>query len=53
VKPLSVAVIGTGHLGSLHAKMFSQIGSAVLTGVFDVVAERAAAIASEVGTKAF
>ena len=53
MKPLSVAVIGTGHLGSLHAKMFSQIGSAVLTGVFDVVAERAAAIASEVGTKAF
>ena len=53
MKPLSVAVIGTGHLGSLHAKMFSQIGSAVLMGVFDIVAERAAAIASEVGTKAF
>lgn len=53
MKPLSVAVIGTGHLGSLHAKMFSQIESAELTGVFDVLSDKAASVASEVGTKVF
>jgi len=53
VKPLSVAVVGTGHLGSLHAKMFSQIDAAELAGVFDTLADKAASVASEVGTKAF
>ena len=53
MKPLSVAVVGTGHLGSLHAKMFSQIDAAELAGVFDTLADKAASVASEVGTKAF
>ncbi len=38
---LPVAVIGVGHLGSLHAKMFSEIPSAQLTGVFDTDVVRA------------
>ncbi len=33
--------------------MFSQIESAALTGVFDVVVEKAASVAADVGTKAF
>lgn len=32
---LRVAVIGTGHLGSIHAKIYKQIPSCSLTGVCD------------------
>ena len=53
MKPLSLSVIGTGHLGSLHAKMLSQIDTVELKGVFDTLPEKASAVASEVGTKAF
>ena len=50
---LKVGVIGSGHLGSLHAKMFSQIGTADLVGLYDVDHKRAGTVAGEVGTKAF
>ncbi len=53
MKPLTVSVIGTGHLGSLHAKMFSQINTVHLAGVFDLDAKKAGAVAAEVGSKAF
>ncbi len=38
---LPVAVIGVGHLGSLHTKMFSENPSAFLAGVFDADSARA------------
>ncbi len=50
---LPVGVIGVGHLGSLHAKMYSQIPSATLVGVADVNHKRAEQIAAEYSTKAF
>ena len=50
---LKVGVIGSGHLGSLHAKMFSRIGTAELVGLYDVNRDRAGVVAGEVGTKAF
>ncbi len=50
---LSVGVIGVGHLGSLHAKMYAQMQSAKLIGVFDLDKSRADKIASEYGTKAY
>ncbi|MCC6551084.1 MAG: Gfo/Idh/MocA family oxidoreductase [Ignavibacteriaceae bacterium] len=49
---LNVGVMGTGHLGSLHAKMFSSMEIANLTGIYDVSAERAAQVAGEYGCKA-
>jgi len=34
--PLNVGVIGVGHLGSLHAKMYSQIASVKFVGVLSL-----------------
>ncbi len=49
----NVGVIGVGHLGSLHAKMLAQINGIKLAGVCDVDQARAAALADELGTRAF
>jgi predicted dehydrogenase len=51
--PLNVGVIGVGHLGSLHAKMYSQIASVKFVGVFDTDQQRAEKLAAEFGIKAF
>jgi predicted dehydrogenase len=50
---LPVGVIGVGHLGSLHAKMFASIHTADLVGVSDLDAARAQAVAREFKTRAF
>ena len=50
---LLIGVIGVGHLGSLHAKMFSSISSAELVGVVDTDAGRAEQTASNFSTKVF
>jgi predicted dehydrogenase len=50
---LKVGVIGVGHLGSLHAKMYAQIPSVELIGVADTDPARAAKIAAEHGCRAF
>jgi predicted dehydrogenase len=51
--PLNVGVIGVGHLGSLHAKMYAEISSAKLIGVYDSDPQRAEKTAAEFGVKAF
>jgi predicted dehydrogenase len=53
MNPLSIGVIGVGHLGALHAKMYSQIPTAHLVGVFDIDSTRAEKIAAEFGIQAF
>ena len=50
---LSVAVIGVGHLGSLHAKMFAEIPSADFVGLYDINHERARGVAGEFKVQAF
>lgn len=52
-RKLPVGVIGVGHLGSLHARMFAEIGSAELVGVFDVNSDHMRSIAGELNTKTF
>ncbi len=42
-----IGVAGVGHLGSLHAKMLADCPGAVLSGVFDADAGRAARVAEE------
>ena len=32
---LKIGVIGTGHLGNLHTKMFQQISDSDLVGIYD------------------
>jgi predicted dehydrogenase len=53
MEKIKVGVIGVGHLGSLHAKMFSMIESVKLEGIYDVDIERAKKIAGEFNTSAF
>lgn len=47
---IRVGVIGVGHLGSIHARIYSQLESAQLVGVCDLLPDRAAAIAAQYGT---
>jgi predicted dehydrogenase len=53
MEKIKVGVIGVGHLGSLHAKMFSSIDSVKLEGVYDSDISRAQNIAAEFQTKSF
>lgn len=53
MEKLSVGVIGVGHLGKLHSKMFKQIENCELVGVFDANPEQAKSVAAELGVNAF
>ena len=44
---LKVGVIGTGHLGKLHTKMFKSIENCELVGVYDSNPEQAKAVGTE------
>lgn len=50
---VNVGVVGVGHLGMLHAKMYSDISAVTLVGVFDVDSARCESIANEFKVKAF
>lgn len=50
--PTPVAVIGVGHLGSRHARIYSELPGAELLAVADINAERARAVAGEHGCEA-
>ncbi|MCL5033944.1 MAG: Gfo/Idh/MocA family oxidoreductase [Bacteroidetes bacterium] len=50
---VNVGVIGVGHLGQTHARLFRQVVSVNLVGVFDVDSARSESIAAELGVRAF
>ena len=50
--PLKVAVIGVGHLGAIHAKIYSEYPGAELVGVVAHDLERAQSLADEYGCEA-
>jgi len=50
-KPTKVAVIGVGHLGSIHARIYSQLQSAQLVAVCDLQPERAQQTAQQHGCR--
>lgn len=50
---LSIGVIGVGHLGKLHSKMFKEISNSDFVGVFDTNSEQAKLVADEFGVKSF
>ncbi len=57
-KPLSIAVIGVGHLGAIHTKLLAQRTKEkdshfILCGVYDMSLERAQTIAQEYDTQNF
>jgi len=47
-----VGVIGTGHLGRFHTRVYSELPNCELVGVFDTDSDRASAVAGEYGTRA-
>ncbi|MBD3161940.1 MAG: gfo/Idh/MocA family oxidoreductase, partial [Candidatus Eisenbacteria bacterium] len=49
---IPVAVIGCGHLGTFHARVYARDPRAELTVVADIVEERARALAEELGCAA-
>jgi UDP-N-acetylglucosamine 3-dehydrogenase len=53
MKKLGVAVIGTGGWGKNHVRVYKELASTDLVAVCDVNAERAKALASEFGVKAY
>jgi predicted dehydrogenase len=50
---LRVGVVGVGHLGKHHARIFSTIENCKLVGIYDKVTDRATEIASLYNTTAF
>ncbi len=53
MKKLGVAVIGTGFWGRNHARVYRELESTNLVAICDVNLERAKAIASQLGVKAY
>jgi predicted dehydrogenase len=52
-QPLRAAVIGAGYLGNFHAQKYAALDGAMLTGVVDTDAARAAEVAHSVGARAY
>ena len=50
---LKIGVVGVGHLGKHHARIFSQIENCKLIGVYDKIPERANEIANLYSVKSF
>jgi predicted dehydrogenase len=50
---IKIAVIGVGHLGSIHTKLWNQNENIELVGVFDSDSEKADKISSEYNIKKF
>ncbi len=53
MKKIGVAVIGTGFWGRNHARVYKELESTNLVAICDVNAERAKAIANQLGVKAY
>lgn len=53
MKPVRVGVVGVGHLGYHHARVYSGLPGAELVGVVDIDAERRDAVAAEFSTRGF
>ena len=49
---IRVAVIGVGHLGSIHARIYSQLQIAQVVAVCDTIPEKAQQIAQQLGCRA-
>ncbi|MFZ4619691.1 MAG: Gfo/Idh/MocA family oxidoreductase [Bacteroidota bacterium] len=50
---LNIGVIGVGHLGSLHSKMYAEIDSANFVGVYDMNEEKRNEVASKYKVRSF
>ncbi len=53
MEKLKVGVIGTGHLGKLHAKLYNQVEDAELIGIYDQDQGKAKELAKDLECKAY
>lgn len=53
MEKLKIGVVGTGHLGKLHIKMFKQIENCELVGMYDNNPHQAEAAAKEFGVDSY
>jgi len=53
LEKIPAAVVGCGRMGRLHARVYSQMSSTRLVGVYDAIGKAAEAAASEYGAKVF
>ncbi len=53
MEKLKTGIIGTGHLGRFHAKMFNSIDNCKLVGVYDINQLQSKAVSEEYGTEVF
>jgi len=51
--PIKIAVIGTGHLGKIHTKLWKEVDGVELIGVFDSNSEESSRVAEENSIKAY
>jgi len=51
-RPITIAVIGVGHVGGHHARLYRELPGARLVAVCDTDSARAAAVAAQQGTEA-
>ena len=52
MKPLRVGVVGVGHIGKNHARIYAESGTAEFTAILDLDAANADAIAAQYGVQA-
>ena len=50
---IRVGVMGVGHLGRLHARLYREVGQAELIGVYDTDLEKANEVGKELGVTVF
>jgi predicted dehydrogenase len=50
---IKIGVIGTGHLGKIHTKLFKEVANCELIGIYDRDSERAKQVAGEFKVRSF
>jgi len=53
MKKIKTGIVGTGHLGKIHTKLFRDVENCDFIGVYDLDLEKAKAVAAEFNVKAF
>jgi predicted dehydrogenase len=52
MKKLRVGVVGVGHIGADHARIYGELGNAQFAGIYDIDPERSAEIATKYNVRA-
>jgi len=53
MQPIKLGVLGTGHLGTHHTRILSQLPGAELVGIHDPDRDKMSKVSTEYGTRAF